>query len=393
MFDVKEGENMSLFQKMFQFLSKKEVKDHTSPIALNEGGKREAKEEPEKIQVIEEILTENTYEVQENPVDTVPQKAETHDELPKVITIEDIQRDSQRTYTCEQCGVTIQWYHRRHCVCKGCYIKEEEKLIPFVLNFYTGMHDYQKTSLVEKKRTVLPSILEAFEVLDGSFIRWKPYGYLTTYIKENIHHDTGLLEKWHGDEKKKVDKEMKTELKLLLPNRKPYREYIAFDLETTGLYPDKGAEIIEIAAVKVIDGFMVDTFQTLVKPNKSIPQKITKITGITNEDVKESPAVEEALPLFYKFVGHLPLVAHNTPFDKSFLDAYSPVPPKNKTDDTLAIARRKLKKEKREGDIYSFKLEEVASYFGYSIKNAHRAFDDVLAVQHIYEELRDYESF
>ncbi|NGY80212.1 hypothetical protein F6Y02_38710 (plasmid) [Bacillus megaterium] len=61
---------------------------------------------------------------------------------------------------------------------------------------------------------------------------------------------------------------MKAELKLLLPNRKPYREYIAFDLETTGLYPDKGAEIIEIAAVKVMDGFVVDTFQTLVKPNK-----------------------------------------------------------------------------------------------------------------------------
>ncbi|NGY85214.1 3'-5' exonuclease (plasmid) [Bacillus megaterium] len=75
--------------------------------------------------------------------------------------------------------------------------------------------------------------------------------------------------------------------------------------------------------------------------------KITKITGITNEDVKESPSVEEVLPVFYAFIGHLPLVAHNTPFDKSFLDAYSPEPPKNKTDDTLAIVRRKLKKEKK----------------------------------------------
>ncbi|AJI25552.1 3'-5' exonuclease (plasmid) [Priestia megaterium] len=380
---------MSLFQKMFQFLSKKEGNDHTGPIVLKEG----VKEEPQKIQVTEEVLKENTYETQENSINTLYAGVEAHDELPEVTTIENIEIDSQRTYTCEQCSTTIQWYHRRHCVCKDCYTREEERLIPFVLNFYTGMHDYQKTSLIEKKRAALPSILEAFEVLDSSFIRWKPYGYLTTYVKENIHHDKGLLEIWHDEEKKKVDKEMKAELKLLLPNRKPYREYIAFDLETTGLYPDKGAEIIEIAAVKVMDGFVVDTFQTLVKPNKSIPQKITKITGITNEDVKESPSVEEVLPVFYAFIGHLPLVAHNTPFDKSFLDAYSPEPPKNKTDDTLAIVRRKLKKEKREGDIYSFKLEEVASYFGYSIKHAHRALDDVLAVKHIYEELRDYESF
>ncbi|NGY80213.1 hypothetical protein F6Y02_38715 (plasmid) [Bacillus megaterium] len=56
---------------------------------------------------------------------------------------------------------------------------------------------------------------------------------------------------------------------------------------------------------------------------------MTKITGITNEDVKESPSVEEVLPVFYAFIGHLPLVAHNT-LDKSFLDAYSPEPPKIK---------------------------------------------------------------
>lgn len=170
-------------------------------------------------------------------------------------------------------------------------------------------------------------------------------------------------------------------------NRKFLPGYVTFDIETTGLDPENGDEIIEIAAVKVMHGKVVDTFTSFVKPTKKIPAKITKITGITNQDVSNQPSINKVLPKFHQFVGNNTLVAHNAPFDKKFLEFYSVSKVKNRTEDTLVIARNNLYFEKQNGTLNSFKLGEVARFLGYNIENAHRALDDALAVHFIYEKL------
>jgi len=97
-------------------------------------------------------------------------------------------------------------------------------------------------------------------------------------------------------------------------------EYVFFDLETTGISPLVN-EIIEFGAVKYRKGNVVSKLQMFVKPEKEIPEHISKITNITNEDVKDAPTLQEALLKFKEFVGDAVLVAHNAKFDYSFLDS------------------------------------------------------------------------
>ena len=97
-------------------------------------------------------------------------------------------------------------------------------------------------------------------------------------------------------------------------------DYIAFDFETTGLSP-KDDRIIEIAAIKFVDGNPVDRFVTLINPGRPIDPFITDITGIADNMVRDKPIESEIISEFLEFLNNLPLVAHNISFDKSFLDA------------------------------------------------------------------------
>lgn len=100
--------------------------------------------------------------------------------------------------------------------------------------------------------------------------------------------------------------------------------YVVFDLETTGLYPNSGDSIIEIGAVKINDGHIVDRYDELIFPDKVLSEEIIKITGITNEMLKDKRKEEECVKDFMNWVGDLPMVAHNARFDISFIDmAYS----------------------------------------------------------------------
>ncbi|WP_042275551.1 3'-5' exonuclease [[Clostridium] dakarense] len=104
--------------------------------------------------------------------------------------------------------------------------------------------------------------------------------------------------------------------------RKKYldkQNYIAFDIETTGLSPVTN-EITEIGALKIKHGEVVDTFEMLVKPTKKISKKITDLTGITNEMVQDAPSIEEVLPKFIEFAEKLALVGHNIKFDYGFIN-------------------------------------------------------------------------
>lgn len=96
---------------------------------------------------------------------------------------------------------------------------------------------------------------------------------------------------------------------------------VVLDFETTGLSPSRGDRAIEIGAVKLIDGEVVDTFQALMNPGKNVSSFIEQYTGITNTMLKKAQPCETVMSEFAKFIGNFHLVAHNASFDKSFLDA------------------------------------------------------------------------
>ena len=96
-------------------------------------------------------------------------------------------------------------------------------------------------------------------------------------------------------------------------------DYVVFDLETTGFNPEV-CEIIEIGALKYRKNELVEELSVLVKPKVKIPDEITKITGIDDDMVKEAITIEEAMPMFINFIEDLPLIAHNSSFDLSFIN-------------------------------------------------------------------------
>lgn len=120
-------------------------------------------------------------------------------------------------------------------------------------------------------------------------------------------------------------------------------EYVVFDLETTGFNAGGGDSIIEIGAVKLKNGEIVDKFDRLIKPPKPISERIINVTSITNEMVKDCPNEEEAIKEFIEWTGDLPMVAHNAKFDTSFIEMcykkYNLGEYVNPVIDTLALSR------------------------------------------------------
>lgn len=173
------------------------------------------------------------------------------------------------------------------------------------------------------------------------------------------------------------------------------RNYVVFDLETTGLSAITH-EIIEIGALKVIDGEVVDNFEMPVKPAKKITKRITEITGITNEMVEGKPPIEDVLPQFIEFIGKLPLVAHNAEFDYGFLcENYKRIYGKEfrrKKSCTMKMYRKWYKEEWGEkapsaklGDVI-FDLLDRDEYSSYR-SNSHRGLNDAEFTQKVYEKL------
>jgi len=126
--------------------------------------------------------------------------------------------------------------------------------------------------------------------------------------------------------------------------------YVVFDLETTGLYPNSGDTIIEIGAVKISDGKIIDRFDELINPGKELNEEIIKITGIDNEMLKGKRNEEDVLKEFMNWVGELPMVAHNAKFDISFVEMaltkYNLGNLKNVVIDTLGLSRYLESKER-----------------------------------------------
>lgn len=161
--------------------------------------------------------------------------------------------------------------------------------------------------------------------------------------------------------------------------------YVVFDLETTGINPEKDA-IIEISAVKVKKHEVVGEFSTLVNPGRHIPAGATAVNGITDDMVKNAPGIEAAIKDFLDFIGDHVLVGHNIhTFDLNFIynvvDDCFDKEVKNDYIDTLYMARRCLP------ELSHHKLTDIAAHFGMATEGAHRALFDCVMNQCCYEEL------
>jgi DNA polymerase-3 subunit epsilon len=158
--------------------------------------------------------------------------------------------------------------------------------------------------------------------------------------------------------------------------------FAVLDLETSGGSPRFGAGITEIGVVKVKGGQVLGTFQSFVDPGHSVPVFITQLTGISDEMLISAPFIDEILPTLFEFLGSAEetvVVAHNSPFDLSFLKAASKTHeiewPEYSTVDTARLARAVLDRD----EVINCKLSTLAEFFGASTTPNHRALDDALA--------------
>lgn len=159
--------------------------------------------------------------------------------------------------------------------------------------------------------------------------------------------------------------------------------FVVFDLETTGFSSIKD-KIIEIGAVKVTNGQIVDKYSTFVNPRRPIPFEITQLTGITDDMVMEAPDIETVLPEFLNFIDHAVLVAHNAGFDVGFLEQncrYQDIESHFIYVDTVSLSRIMLP------TLSKYKLNHVAKALGISLENHHRAVDDAGATAEIFIKL------
>ncbi len=144
-----------------------------------------------------------------------------------------------------------------------------------------------------------------------------------------------------------------------------YPEFVVFDTETTGLSPAKD-RIVELSAIRFVDGIPTEIFETLVNPEREISPETSAINQITDDMVADAPTISEVLPSFEAFVGKSPLVAHNLEFDIKFLfysgSIITDTP--RKYYDTLAQSQKMLKKMKHKYNRKYDMWEEDFDSFG-----------------------------
>lgn len=166
--------------------------------------------------------------------------------------------------------------------------------------------------------------------------------------------------------------------------------YVIFDTETTGLSPELGDRIVEIAGVRVINGEITDeTFSSLINPRRLISSGAARVNGITNEMLAGAPDSSEVIPKFLDFVGSDTLVAHNAEFDIAFL---------RKEMDLLGLDRQlsahlcTLEMARAEfTHLDRHNLDALIADLGIKVENRHRALDDVIATAEVFLKMHKEE--
>ncbi len=165
-------------------------------------------------------------------------------------------------------------------------------------------------------------------------------------------------------------------------------DYVVIDLETTG-FNENNDEIVELGALKIRNGEIVDRFSRLVKPRHPIPAAASAVNGIWNEMLADAPGLPEAIPPFVDFIGDDILVGQNVFFDIKFtyVAAYRHLHQKvlrNDYVDILSLSRRLFP------GLPNYKLGTLAAHFGIAVDAAHRAGDDCLTELHCYQYIQNY---
>ena len=214
-----------------------------------------------------------------------------------------------------------------------------------------------------------PEANHAIEAIDGAY-RKKYQAEHPDATKDELKKVSAPFKVIYGMEAYLVD-----DLKDIVVNSKGqdiHGNYVVFDIETTGFSPVVN-KIIEIGAVRVENGAIVDKFSTFVNPKVPIPFRIENLTGINDNMVLDAPDIETVLPKFLEFSEGAVMVAHNASFDMSFIEhncVLQGIEREFTTADTVAMARFLLPGLNR------FKLDTVAKAVGVSLENHHRAVDD-----------------
>ena len=161
-----------------------------------------------------------------------------------------------------------------------------------------------------------------------------------------------------------------------------YDTYVSIDLETTGLNP-KRDRIIEIGAIRVEQGQIVEEFSAFVDPGRKLEERITELTGIRDEDLKDAPQLDEVFPKLLEFMGDLPLLGHSILFDYSFLKKAAvdrKLTFERAAVDTLQIARKYLPELPHRNLGYLCQYYEIPH-------QAHRALEDAKATDQLFRKL------
>lgn len=166
-----------------------------------------------------------------------------------------------------------------------------------------------------------------------------------------------------------------------------YDNIVVFDTETTGLAPSKD-RIIELAAIRYVDGKPVSRFHSYINPERPIPPDATKINGITDDMVADAPVIGAILPAFDEFIGDSILIAHNLEFDLKYIyySGSCVFETKRKYIDTLEQSQKLLKKPR---DVDNHKLSTLCDYYGITIAGQHSALADVYATGELFFRLVD----
>jgi predicted DnaQ family exonuclease/DinG family helicase len=174
--------------------------------------------------------------------------------------------------------------------------------------------------------------------------------------------------------------------------------FVVVDLETTGLDPEKD-QIIEVGAIKFVDGEEIDSLDELIDPRIPIPEFITRLTGISDQDVAGKPYIEDVFPRLDQFLSGAAMVGQQVNFDASFLEYHYRKQNNDYFNWENTLLRFKYLDNLRLDTLFlsrillpfntGFKLGELAENFGYELENAHRAVEDARATGHVFLELVD----
>lgn len=176
---------------------------------------------------------------------------------------------------------------------------------------------------------------------------------------------------------------------LSIPSDLKKGTFVVFDVETTGLnhQPAMGKmdKIIEIGAVKIVNGEMREKFSSFVACKDKLPQHIVELTGITDDDLVGAPEIEQVIADFFKFTDGCRIVGHNVQFDLDFVRYYGAENGyhfDHKAYDTLTMAQQLL----RSGEVSNYKLNTIADYYGFTFDH-HRAYSDAAVTAKVFIEL------